>query len=144
MKKTLLIIVLSLTFVGCAGPRQVYQGEIKPVEEVAVIRAGREGTMENRFMSVDGKDMQDGKSVSSDVKVLPGKHTLGVINNYTPGLAEPTLNTVGFLHFIAEAGHVYDLESVGEDGEAYFWLEDAETGEVVSEEKPPKKYLQRQ
>jgi hypothetical protein len=125
------------------GYRQVYKGKERPVEKVALITT-RPGTtyifggVVNRVYSVDGKYFKDQKNPSGEVRVLPGKHTLGVEH-----LTKAHYVT-GSVNFLAEAGRVYHLDSGREDEDVYFWLEDAETGEVVSEEKPPKKLLQKQ
>ncbi len=146
VKRGLWVIVLIIALIGCAKHRQAYLGLQRPAEDVAIIKTGIEfyflvGAIENNVFKVDGKDFKDQWRYFWDLEVLPGKHTLSVedfVKNCDKfGGCEKIHRGTGYVNFIAEAGHAYHLESELEDGKLYFWLEDAETGEVVSEEKPP-------
>jgi len=147
--------------------RRAFEGEPRPENELAILRtknkfqAFREHSIVTDVMAVDGMNIVEyphdrkspyhtGKITISirDVEMLPGKHTLDVShylnhcveNFYIVGFTVPCTHLDiynGRVSFVAEAGKIYHLESELKNGQIYFWIEESESGVVVSNEKPP-------
>lgn len=166
VKRGILLIILIFTVIGCATPYRAYKGEQLPKDQVAVIKTGIEHfyyfvlgwkEIHNAIVSVDGQPCCTKSWFSQpDVEVLPGHHNLTAVGymevctsykDFFDAFFDATYYGVDRctksgrfrrpVNFNAKAGHVYDLESEYEGKKVFVWIEDSETGEVVSGEKPP-------
>ncbi len=150
---TLLAILVAISLPsGCAEvklalAKKAYVGPALPKEEVAVITTG--GSVE--IAKIDGKDcfnpLLGDRSVFRTVKcepsaeVLPGQHDIDLEHASLVlvfGLTTPIGDAARTLSFNAEAGHLYLARSDWSSEQAWFWIEDDATGEVVSGTKPPR------
>ena len=84
---------------------------------------------------LDGKIMSD--DFTMEAEMLPGKHEV------TIKLVEPFMPPIWRFSFVAEAGHVYQVEAYWKTeglrvvgNQMWIWIVDKETGEVVAGERP--------
>ncbi|MFH2012352.1 MAG: hypothetical protein ABIJ37_06615 [Pseudomonadota bacterium] len=86
--------------------------------------------------AVDGKIMSD--DFTMEAEMLPGKHEV------TIKLIEPFIPPIWRFSFVAEAGHVYQVDGYWKvekywhvvGNQIWIWIIDKETGQVVAGEKP--------
>ena len=145
IRKLCILAVLLVLATSCAT-MQTYPGEKLPQDRVARIDRS---TIHRHFsynviINIAAVDGVNATSVQTEYEVLPGEHTLYVTCHLSyhilvaPAMAGKRFGIVpgNILTFRAEAGRRYKMN--GEDvGEVfYIWLEDVETGSVVSGKKP--------
>ena len=137
------LIVMSLP-PGCAAINtalapKAYEGPALPSEAVAVITTkytehydGIWGTV-TKILAVDGKDWGLGNAA----EVLPGRHDI-VLGRGSGGgyMYTYTKDTSGRLSFEATAPRLYLALSSWSGGQAWFWIEEDATGDVVAGSKP--------
>lgn len=144
MKRLILILVILflITVMGCM-PQRAYVGDPLPSNQVAVIYAGlaKLRYTVSEYMEIESVDNRPIKgSHKYSVEVLPGDHVLKVTRfqrvcgYFTCDKNDTQFGTVSFN---AEAGKVYRLKSKWKDGVLYFWIDERETGKIISNEKPP-------
>lgn len=87
------------------------------------------------IVAVDDKIMSD--DFTMEAEMLPGNHEV------TIKLVEPFIPPIWRFSFVAEAGHVYQVEAYWKSeglhvvgNQMWIWIVDKETGQVVAGEKP--------
>lgn len=120
----ILLFVLVAGQIGCStAPKQMYDGEPRPLNEIAMIHEGKRGSFQ--VLEVDGRST--GIGWPAGLYVLPGMHRITVL--YTsPGYGYVT-TWKKELDLKAEAGHTYfpRFELVG-DKKMRFWFDDKGVG----------------
>ena len=71
-----------------------------------------------------------------NVDVLPGEHRVSIYcwHGFGPDSSAGLQRRLGFIHFMAEAGHEYQV-SCGVVGRFVRWIEDLTSGEIVADER---------
>ena len=128
----------------------------RPSDETAVIRTNGGDTNKHEFNKwetifvkiklVDAGPNFDSNTTPSGIVftvVSPGDHILkisGIQKSCDWSNCNYGSESFGMVHFNAEARKMYYLKAVWSGDTLYFWMEDSETGEVVSKERPPTSY----
>ena len=116
---------------GC-GTEQVFPGGERPASETAVIN----GTHIFPFKAVDITRV-DGKSLglmNSNAVVLPGTHVISAHLFQSYGIVD--IEDDGDLILEAQADHAYSLNGTTSKLKGIFWIEEADTANVVAGQKP--------
>lgn len=127
---------------GCAAGStetfayKLYPGPIRPAAELAILRLG-----DAQAVEIDGRPVAQGDW--TEVHLLPGLHAVRWQTEFLVSvMVEPSGFATGGQEAAVqlEAGHVYVLRSDRTTGlgyRMYFWIEDADDGQVVAGEAKP-------
>ena len=129
------IVVACIGASGCADSKKMYEGARLPgAREVRLYGRGAStpGPSENsvRILSVDGEragTFLSGKGGVEEVYLAPGRHTVTI--QHALGFS----SYQAALWFEALSGHEYAAKVVTRGYRSDIWIEDAATGERVSE-----------
>jgi hypothetical protein len=126
------VLVTLLSLIGGCAPKVLVHPDLPP-EQSAYIRGARGSFFVGgpELIAVDGKEL----IFANSAYILPGKHTIKVcflnwMSRYTGGCE---------LQFEAKPGHKYVIRCSRRSffrDQFYFWVEDLQTQQVVSGEKP--------
>ncbi len=133
------------TEINTALAKKAYRGPALPKDEIALIVS--RGSVE--IAKIDGQgcylryyglqyDEQMGDCQPA-AEMRPGEHDIGLEGASLQlglGLTVPARAAAETLSLDAEAGHHYLARSLWSDEQAWFWIEDAATGDVVAGTKP--------
>ena len=145
LKKILLLIVviLSLSTLGCSSKARMYKGEQVDSSKQAVIRVYAPTKEELAY--IPDEELYERKGniriikvdntfttylfilYIREVSVLPGKHLLFLRESWRGGLWEAYAN----LWLVAEPGEVYIIKTVAQNMRVKTWIEKERTGEIV-------------
>jgi hypothetical protein len=135
------LCVLVLSAIGCSSaPKQMYEGDPRPADQVAVIHEGsRQGAF--KVYEIDGRDT--GFGYPAGLYVLPGTHRVKLVYEQHTYYSRREWNKE--LTLKAEAGHTYipRFELV-ENDKMRFWFEDKGKGypaKCLDQDMFAKKYL---
>ncbi len=134
-RRILLRVVAMLALVpvsGCVATMttvQLYPGEPRPKEEVAIIEPAEAVSI----AFIDRKRVGSNRSA----EVLPGEHTVMIelSTRYFYGSGWGGQIHQRDVTFVAQPGHVYRADAEG-DGAGWAWVVDTEIGDVVGGRKP--------
>ena len=131
---------------GCSPPAAVPVNNPAAIPVNAVIKAGRTGLsafVTSTAIFITAVDSQE--ILSSAVEVSPGVHQLEVSWRQESSYDKTTWSASTELKFMARAGHQYIVKGIPNVDErnsstpqftVTFWVEDEQSGEVVSGNKP--------
>lgn len=143
LKVTFLVFLMS----GCANTYHLYKGEPRPLSEVATIQPWPEfrGPIPRLYVwpqSIDGKNMKDHKLIAQPIyHILPGEHRIIIGFRWKHNSGRLFVKNPKVMIFTAEAGHLYLTKAhtpkvISEKVKVSFWIEDANTKEVVAGTRP--------
>ncbi len=121
--------------IGCSpGVHHMYLGPERPDAEIAMIAAGVKGL---GIRAVDGeRTRSSGGNPVREVKVLPGEHSILVRRVVPATVVYSGFRADAILLLDAVAGHRYSIHCERNLAGAGFWIEDEETGRIVTSASP--------
>jgi hypothetical protein len=126
------IIVLCIYFLSGCGTAPVFDVDARGNTETAVINgSGMFPIKRVDIVRVDGNNIG---MMNSSVTVLPGTHIVWVKYFQTYGIFD--IEGEGSVTLEALAGRKYSINGTRSNKKLVFWVEDTETGTVVSGQKP--------
>jgi|WetSurMetagenome_2_1015567.scaffolds.fasta_scaffold149078_2 hypothetical protein len=136
--KTLAFCLVSLVLLslpGC-GTEQVFEGGTRPASETATINGVHMFPLKTVDVTrVDGKSLG---LMNSNAVVLPGTHVISAHLSQSYGIFSVDFD--GDVILEAQGGHTYSLNGAVSlvlfNSKGFFWIEDTETGTVVSGQRP--------
>ena len=119
---------LAVAIAACRGPTfvvQQYPGAARPATSIAIVRTN--GNDAAKLATLDEEDVSSPLDVDSrlHIEILPGRHTVGVVNANAPSERPPPAA------FVAEAGKMYRVTLVS--GSAHVFEVEREGDALVRE-----------
>ncbi len=129
-------LLLSITAGGCASTVKVYAGPELPQSRVSTLmpdKASGSHLSEINIRRINGKQVDD--LINPQYQVLPGQHTVNVeMRKEGPSRSVyATSRAINNVSFTALPGHNYRIVGDIQDGIGMVWVEDAASGDRVSE-----------
>ena len=144
--KRMALVTLVFLLFGCASGKtyHLYEGNLRPLSEIAAIKPWLEKTfMPMNILnvwpaSIDGKPTEPYRGELPSYFVPPGEHKIVIGFNWSDGKRRLGGEDPIEMLFTAKAGHLYLTKAsmpiiMAEDqAKISFWIEDANTGEIVA------------
>lgn len=132
-------LLAGLAVSGC-GTMQVYPGEKRSPDQVALIKSGFHFGEQAELLSVDGQELG---SNENKAEVLPGPHTITARLSVPQGSNVTYYSSAITLSLNAEAGHTYELFGEASGGGWFkaptkftIWIQDKDSKTVVAGPDP--------